>query len=90
MYIATFSYPGGTVLAGLLDGALAGQMGIQSMRLLRHQIQYSLDAWDAGFRKLGHPKAIGWLPPFEGDWTVASQVQRLRDGVTQLTALIGN
>ncbi len=86
--MTTFSYIGGTALAGLLDGALAGQMGRQSMQLLRQQIGDALAAYDGGQRTPGWPTAIGSLPPFEGNFTVQSQVQRLRDAHAQLGTMI--
>lgn len=81
-------YADGTVLAGRLDGALAGHMDKQDMKLLHLQIGESLAAFDRGFRRDDAPNAIGWLEPFQGDFTLESQVERLRDGHAQLGTMI--
>lgn len=80
----TFSYAGGQVLAGLIDGALAGQMGKQSMQALKYQIDESLALYDAGVRRGQYQ--IGWLT-FDNHHTLDSQLARLRSASTQLATL---
>lgn len=83
---ASFSFTGGTVLAGLIDGALAGQMGKPAMQLLLFQISEALALYDGGYRS-PYPRQIGNLPPFEAQHSEASQIARLRSAKTQLTTL---
>jgi len=83
--LPSFSFVGGSVLAGLLEGALAGQMGKPSIRLLKYQVDEALASYDAGNRPGLYQ--VGTLT-FANHLTLARQVARLRTASTALAALL--